>query len=154
MPDGRPGWDAWAMAIAGAVSLRGDCTRRQVGAVIIGAKHEIVSIGYNGVAPDHPGCLQGACPRGRLTVDQLPDGGDYDTPGQPGFCIATHAEMNCLIRADHEQLDNATLYVTLRPCNGCTKVARNTPLAQIIYADNGKLCRIFSDAEEWGRRAF
>ena len=146
MGSDRPGWDAWAMAIAGAVSLRGDCTRRQVGAVIIGPKHEIVSIGYNGVAPGEPGCLAGACPRGRLSLEEYPPGRGY------GNCIATHAEMNCLIRADHERLAGATMYVTCEPCADCAKVAANTPLAQIVYADNGKLVRIFSDIQEWQRR--
>lgn len=138
MRDLRPPWDGWAMAIAGAVSLRGDCTRRQVGAVIIGARHEIISIGYNGVAPGRPGCLSGACPRGRLTLDELPDGGDYDTPG-PGFCIATHAEMNALVRADHERLYGSSIYVTLEPCAACSKVIGNTPMHSIVYPDNGKL---------------
>src|SRR5689334_11788560 len=98
----RLGWDSWAMAIAGAVSLRGDCTRRQVGCTIIGRRHEIVSIGYNGVAPGKPGCLAGACPRGKHGFDEIPSGSDYHEG--PGRCIATHAEMNALIRADHEQL--------------------------------------------------
>jgi dCMP deaminase len=140
------------MAIAGAVSLRGDCTRRQVGAVIIGPKHEIVSIGYNGVAPGKPGCLTGACPRGKYTYDQMPAGGDYNDLQNDSLCIATHAEMNALIRADHEQLAGATMYVTCEPCKECAKVASNTPLCQIIYADNGKLVNILSDVEEWTRR--
>jgi len=142
----RLGWDSWAMAIAGAVSLRGDCTRRQVGAVIIGERHEIISIGYNGVAPGEPGCLQGACPRGHLTMEQQPAGGSYAN------CIATHAEMNALIRADHERLAGATIYVTCEPCSECAKVAANTPLSQIVYADNGQLVKTFSDIQEWTRR--
>lgn len=138
------------MAIAGAVSLRGDCTRRQVGAVIIGPKHEIVSIGYNGVAPGEPGCLDGACPRGLKTKEEIAPGSPYDAVD--GWCIATHAEMNALTRADHERLAGSTMYITCEPCRECAKVAANTPLCQIIYSDNGELKCMFSDIQEWARR--
>ena len=33
-----PGWDDYFLGIARAVSRRGDCTRRQVGAVLVDAK--------------------------------------------------------------------------------------------------------------------
>lgn len=61
----RPDWDTWALGIASAVAARGDCTRRQVGAVILGADHRIVACGYNGGRPGGPSCLAGDCPRGR-----------------------------------------------------------------------------------------
>ncbi len=66
----RPNWDEWALGIAKAVSTRGDCTRRQVGAVILDAWHGPVSFGYNGTRPGEPGCLDGACPRGRHYADK------------------------------------------------------------------------------------
>lgn len=63
----RPGWDAYALNIAEAVSTRGDCTRRRVGAVILDASipHRVVSVGYNGGRPGGRSCLKGECPRGR-----------------------------------------------------------------------------------------
>lgn len=129
----RPGWDEWGMAIAVAVATRGDCTRRQVGAVILSERHDVISIGYNGTAPGRLGCLDGGCPRGQFSLEAIPDGGDYDTPGTDSYCIATHAEMNALVRADHERLRGATMYITLSPCNGCTKIISNTPLHKIIW---------------------
>lgn len=61
----RPSWDEYGLGIAKAVSVRGDCTRRQVGAVILDKDHRIVGGGYNGTVAGRPGCLEGACPRGR-----------------------------------------------------------------------------------------
>jgi len=103
------------------------------------ARHDIISIGYNGTAPGKPGCLDGACPRGQHKIVDLPEGGDYDTPLQPGYCIATHAEMNALVRADHESLFGATMYITLRPCLGCMKIMGNTPLDRVVFTHEDKL---------------
>lgn len=61
----RPGWDEYFMGIAAAVAKRADCTRRQVGCVIVGPDHRIVSTGYNGGPAGGKSCLKGECPRGR-----------------------------------------------------------------------------------------
>lgn len=63
MPE-RPGWREYFLGVAEAVAARGDCTRRRVGAVLV-QDHRIVSTGYNGAPRGAPGCLEGACPRGR-----------------------------------------------------------------------------------------
>ena len=60
----RPSFDDWALLLAAAVSVRGDCTRKQVGAVILDTRNRIVSTGYNGAPPGGPSCLAGQCPRG------------------------------------------------------------------------------------------
>lgn len=60
----RPDFDAWALGIAEAVSLRGDCTRRRVGAVLLDTQHRLIGAGYNGSWPGGPSCLKGDCPRG------------------------------------------------------------------------------------------
>lgn len=61
----RPSWDEWALGITRAIAERGDCTRRQVGALILAEDHGPVSFGYNGSNPGGKSCLQGDCPRGR-----------------------------------------------------------------------------------------
>jgi len=125
----RPSWDEWAFGIAKAVALRGDCTRRQVGCVILGPDHEPVSFGYNGAPPGAPGCLtDGACPR--AFSDVLP-GSSYDTG--PGACISIHAEANALLWAGRNGLKGAVVYVTEEPCGGCWKLLSSAPIREVIW---------------------
>lgn len=60
----RPDRDEWHLDGARWLSQMGDCTRRQVGALIVVQKR-FVGLGYNGTRPGAKGCLEGACPRGR-----------------------------------------------------------------------------------------
>lgn len=60
----RPDRDTWHLDGARWLSQMGDCTRRKVGALIVVEKR-FVGLGYNGTRPGEPGCLEGACPRGR-----------------------------------------------------------------------------------------
>lgn len=61
----RPTWDQYGLKLAQAVATRADCTRRQVGSVVLSNDHRVVSCGYNGSYPGGPSCLAGECPRGR-----------------------------------------------------------------------------------------
>ena len=118
----RPSWEDWGLLIAQAVAARGDCTRAQVGAVIIAADHRIVATGYNGTAPGAAGCLAGACERGRL--------GEIIPRHQ---CIAIHAEANAIMRASWEEMVGATLYTTKEPCDACFRLFMGTPLEAVIW---------------------
>lgn len=125
----RPTWDEWGLALAGAVSLRADCTRRQVGAVLMTPDHSVVSTGYNGAPPGAPGCLTaGACPRGLSDVEP---GSSYDTGA--GACIALHAEQNALLRATWDDMFGSTLYITDEPCDGCWRMIQGTPIDMVVY---------------------
>lgn len=119
-PKRRPNWDVYGLAIARAVSLRGDCTRRQVGVVIMDSAHRIVATGYNGMAPGQPGCLtSGACPRGQLSQAEAPPGSGYNATN----CTATHAEVNALeqLKSSVRRWKDYSLYTTYRPCAACTE---------------------------------
>ena len=130
--DFRPGWDDWAMSIAFAVATRADCRRALVGAVMLNSDHRVISTGYNGTAAGRDGCLAGNCPRGRHTYHELAREMPYDKPGD-AYCIATHAEMNALLYADPLHLRDASMYVTIRPCQWCYKVIANTMVSRIIF---------------------
>lgn len=125
----RPTWDEWGLRLAAAVATRADCTRRQVGAVLMTKDHSIVATGYNGAPPGDPGCLtDGACPRG--SSDVAP-GSSYDTGA--GSCIALHAEQNALLRASWSDMVGSTLYITDEPCGGCLRMILGTPIVYIVW---------------------
>lgn len=158
----RPGWDEWAMGIARAVSLRGDCTRRRVGAVLLDARHRVIGCGYNGGPSGGPSCLKGECPRGRhfdygangkwqKPGDPLREcfcgnswpcpnaaepGSSYDNSGPHGSCISIHAEINCILDvSDRRRIEAAVMYVTAEPCTGCRKIIANTSLSRVVWPD-------------------
>jgi dCMP deaminase len=125
-PLNRPDWDDYYLNIAKAVSLRGDCARRQHGAIVV-KNHKIVSTGYNGTpAGDERSCgATGQCPR-NLDSGAIHGKGDYD------LCWATHAESNALLRADWEELQGATIYITGAACPGCSKLIASAGIQRIV----------------------
>ena len=126
----RPGWDEYFRGIARAVARRGDCRRDQVGAVIVNWENRIVSTGYNGVAPGMRGCLDGECPRGMKTYDQVVRGADY------GDCIATHAEANAIEFLDSGEglrwPEGMRMYVSREPCIGCRELIMYFGLEYVV----------------------
>jgi dCMP deaminase len=124
----RPDWDTYFLGICHAVAERADCTRRKIGAVII-KDHRIVSTGYNGAPAGHFGCLEGACPRGRLTPEEQPHGGTYQD------CIAVHAEANAIIYGDYERMLHGTIYITDHPCGECLKLIMGAGILRVVTPD-------------------
>lgn len=128
----RPSEHEWAFLVALAVSTRGECSRRRVGAVIVDAQNRIVGAGYNGTYRGGPSCLTEACPRAASGVDS---GSSYDTG--PGACIAVHAELNALLDvSDRKRLESSEMYITAEPCEGCLKILRNTQIYRIYWLDD------------------
>lgn len=128
--DERPDWDEYGLLIAIAASARADCSRRKVGAAILDRERRVVSTGYNGSFPSGPSCLAGECPRAQSNV--VP-GSSYDTG--PGSCIAVHAEANAVLYADRARLQDATIYITDAPCDGCKKLLRNTRIKRVVWPE-------------------
>lgn len=142
----RPYRDDWELDGALWLSRMGDCTRRQVGALIVGPDKRFWGMGYNGSYPGGPSCLQGACPRGRHyekvgvtswgtcacgerwpCPDAVTPGSSYDTG--PGACIASHAEGNAkadALRRGGGDLSGCRMVVSCEPCEGCVRDLRNT----------------------------
>lgn len=127
--DPRPSWDEWGLLLAKAVASRADCTRRQVGAVLMRPDHTIVSTGYNGSPAGGPSCLAGECPRGLLSYSELPPDSSYDKTG----CVAVHAELNAILRASWDEMNGATLFITDAPCEGCARAIAGTPIARVVF---------------------
>jgi dCMP deaminase len=123
----RPDWPEYFLSIARVVATRADCTRRQVGAVLVKG-NRIFATGYNGAPSGDPGCLtDGACPRGNSDV---PPRSSYDTG--PGSCVALHAEQNAIIYSSRDQSQGATLYCTDYPCDGCMRMIRGAGILKVV----------------------
>lgn len=125
----RPDWDEWALGLAAAVALRADCTRAQVGAVLLSRSHRVLSVGYNGLLAGVPGCASaGNCPRGQLSYSEVAANSDYAN------CPATHAERNAIEHAPPAELNGSVLYVTRRPCPACATLIKSCGIQRVVVA--------------------
>ena len=126
----RPDWSDYFLSVAKTVALRGDCRRRKVGALIV-VENRILSTGYNGTSPKGEGCLEGKCPRGNKSFEEVPSYSSYED------CIAIHAETNAIngmllfnhfLRNDNgasnltRLLREATIVVSEVPCSDCKEM--------------------------------
>lgn len=124
MPDMiRTDWDTYWLGVARAVAARGDCSRRQVGAVIIGPDNRLRGAGYNGSPPGGPSCLAGQCPRAAFGAQPHPDYAD---------CVAIHAETNAIVDAGRRECMGGAIYVTDEPCSWCRKVIAAAGIERIV----------------------
>ena len=114
-------WDEYFMGVAELSAMRSKDPSTQVGACIVSADNRILSIGYNG-APN--GFEDKYFPWDRE--------GDFLATKYPFVC---HAELNAIsnFRGNKKDLEGAKLYVTLFPCNECTKLIIQNGIKEIIY---------------------
>ena len=117
-------WDTFFMVSAINAKLRSKDPRTQVGAVITKDNH-IISTGYNGTPvymddDDFPWDS-----KGEETNDLL----------QIKNTFVIHAEANALDHCYGQNLNGATLYVTLFPCLECTRRIAQTGIKKIVYLE-------------------
>jgi len=121
----RPSWDEYFMEIARVASLRSNCMKRKVAAVIV-RDNRVISTGYNGTPRGVRNCNEGGCPR---CNSLSPSGVGL------GDCLCSHAEENAIVQAAHHgmSLQNSTLYTTFSPCLICTKMILNSGIREVVY---------------------
>lgn len=121
----RPGWDQYFMNIAHVAASRGNCSRRQVAAVLV-RDCRIISTGYNGTPRGVRNCCDGGCPRC-----------NSDTPSGTNLseCLCCHAEENAIVQAAYHGIavKGATLYTTYSPCLQCAKMIINAGIREVVY---------------------
>jgi dCMP deaminase len=115
--------DTYFMSIAKVVSMRGECIRRQVGAVIVDKRGRILSTGMNGVAPGQTPCIDKPCAGAKC-----PSGEGLD------LCEASHAEISALVALE-KPFEAHTLYCTTAPCVSCTKALLLTTIERVVYLE-------------------
>ena len=132
-PPSRLTLDEYGLALAHVVKLRAACTRRQVGAVILGADKRVHATGYNGTPAGEKHCIDGGCPRGAFSYAEIP--GFLGNEGHEVKCIAQHAEANAIgwvvmtrLAAAEWVLAQSTLYITCPPCPDCSALANKWKL--------------------------
>ena len=115
-------WDEYFMGMAVLSSLRSKDPSTKVGAVIVSPENKVISIGYNGMPS-------------KLDEEELTwnKGEGLDSK----YLYVCHAEFNAILNTrDGAALKGCTLYVTLFPCNECTKAIIQKGIKEVVYLDN------------------
>lgn len=140
--DNRPDWDTYFMNIATVVSSRANCSRRQVGAVVV-SDHRIISTGYNGTPRGIQNCFEGGCAR---CASAAASGSGL------AECVCSHAEENAITQAAYHgvRTKDAVIYVTISPCLTCAKMIINAGITEVVYggdyAFNDQTRALFAEA--------
>jgi len=114
-------WDQYFMGVAKLSAMRSKDPDTQVGACIVNEGKRIIGIGYNGFPQ---GCEDDVFPwekQGDLCCTKYP--------------YVVHAEANAILNST-SSLKNAKIYVTLFPCNECTKLIIQSGIKEIIFESN------------------
>ena len=115
-------WDEYFMGMAVLSSLRSKDPSTKVGAVIVSPDNKVISIGYNGMPA-------------KLDEEELTwnKGEGLDSK----YLYVCHAEFNAILNTQvGGSLKDARVYVTLFPCNECTKAIIQTGIKEVIYLDD------------------
>ncbi|GAA5898290.1 hypothetical protein JCM8208_006933, partial [Rhodotorula glutinis] len=137
----RPSWDTYFMLLATLASLRSNCMKRRVGAVLVRDKR-VVSTGYNGTPRGVTNCGEGGCARCNSHGDGWAVGagvgaGSTELAGAVGEggagpaapttmsrvgealdeCLCLHAEENALLEAGRERVSGGGTLGAVLYCN-------------------------------------
>lgn len=107
------------MGVAQLAAQRSKDPNTQVGACIVNDDNMILSVGYNGLPA---GCSDDDFPWAR-------EGDVYDTK----YAYVCHAELNAILNSGTADLRGSTIYVSLFPCEGCTKALIQKGVKEVIY---------------------
>jgi dCMP deaminase len=150
-------WKKYFLTVCEAVASNSKCLSRQIGAVLVKDK-SIIATGYNGPPRGVPHCGEQRITYDNLLINefatrqvvkQSPNRQDWNVTCPRrllGFssgeglewCIAAHAEQNCLVDAARKGVSvfGATLYLnTQMPCKNCLILLINAGVKKIVYRD-------------------
>ncbi len=116
-------WNDYFINLAKMVSMKSNCCRRGVGAVLVKEKR-VIATGYNGVPSGFPHCEK--CYGG----DRVSGHGLDDLPCE-------HAEKNCLLQCSKYGISSkgTIMYCTNMPCNTCLKAIISAEIQKVIYEE-------------------
>lgn len=124
-------WDKRFIDVACLVGSWSTCIRngRQVGAVIT-KNRRIIATGYNGAPAGVKNCKErGECLRDKMGIK---------SGTRLEMCYGLCAEQNAIAQAAKmgSNVENATIYVTHRPCPVCTRLIINAGIKRIVFKDD------------------
>ena len=97
------------MGVSLLAAKRSKDPNTQVGACIVNQDHIIISTGYDDVFP-------------------------WERTGKDTkYAYVVHAELNAILNSGGQSLKGASLYVSLFPCNECTKAIIQSGIREIVY---------------------
>lgn len=116
-------WDDYFMSLAILVSLRSKDPSSKVGAVLV-KENKIIGTGYNGFPT--------GCDEEKLSWERDIDGKGWLNTKYP---YVIHAEANALLNSVAKP-DGSSVYVTLFPCNECSKLLIQGGVKEVVYLQN------------------
>ncbi len=118
-------WDECFMLHAVVAANRSKDPSSQVGAVLVDKNNRILSLGYNG-APNV------------WDDDKFPWVKEADTAAHTKYPYVIHAETNAMLnyKGDNKDLEGATVYTTLYPCQNCAKFLAQAGIKRVVYLSN------------------
>ncbi|KAK1351152.1 deoxycytidylate deaminase [Hamiltosporidium tvaerminnensis] len=119
----RPTFDKYFMDVAVSVSLRSNCMKMKIGAIIVKDKR-IIATGYNGTPKSMLNCFEGGCNRCNSNVG--------NNKGLT-YCVCIHAEESALLNIGYERCVNSYIYVTHFPCQLCFRKIVQMGIKKVLY---------------------
>ena len=113
-------WDEYFMGVAKLSAMRSKDPNTQVGACIVSEDNKILSMGYNGFPK---GCSDDEFPWDKMDED----------PYNRKYFYVTHSELNAILNYRGGSLEGSKIYVSLFPCNECSKAIIQSGIREIIY---------------------
>ena len=108
------------MGVAILSGMRSKDPNTQVGACIVSSDNKILSMGYNGFPL---GCSD----------EEFPWEREGDQILETKYPFVTHGELNAILNYRGGSLEGTKLYVSLFPCNECTKAIIQAGIKTIVY---------------------
>ncbi|SJX63484.1 related to DCD1-deoxycytidylate deaminase [Sporisorium reilianum f. sp. reilianum] len=132
----RPCWDTYFLKLCNLASLRSNCMKRRVGAVLV-ASNRILATGYNGTPSGLRNCNQGGCARCNNTLAGTAGAraGTSACGQNLDECLCLHAEENALLEAGRGKIaaGGATMYCNTCPCLRCAVKIIQTGIRKVVY---------------------
>lgn len=115
----RPAWDEYYLSIAYVVSQRSFDASSKCGCVLVSKDNRVLATGYNG-------------PLKHSIDEEIP----LTRPDKYPYML--HGEENALLayNGSYQDIQEATAYITARPCHRCLRMLLQKGITRIIYGQN------------------